>query len=243
MMKLSDARTAVRTRIRDTVTTYEYYDANLDSYLEAAIRAIAGEIRSVDPDFFLTSVVVRGYTDALDPADSGGYEFYPLPKNHVAIRWIERNDITPHYPLFEASARDQEEHRYTTRLGAMRASIVGSSDASVALNPTAQPWESAVVLADRFRVLPAPTAAGPEYRVWFDEDVAYPKPVGDNELIRIPPTFHEPFLRTWGVLVVGDDGDEEMTGRLEKTAGDHLAVAKKEFRKRRGRTTFVAPAW
>src|SRR3990167_7941234 len=86
------ARTRVRTRIRDTVTTYEYSDAIVDEYLPSALQEIASALRSAESDYYLRSGVDLGYTDALDPKPSGehGYEMYPLPPGCAAVRWIER---------------------------------------------------------------------------------------------------------------------------------------------------------
>lgn len=247
MIKLSDARTALRTRIRDTTTTYEFSDSELSTYVEPAIREVAAAVREVDPDFYLTSQTYAGYTDALDP---GTYEKYPLPKNHIAIRWIERSDVTPAYRLFEASARDQEDHRLATRWGAITASITNSSDAAVSIDLPRSGCESVVILGTHFRVIPPPTAAGPTYRVWFDADVAYPVVVGESEYINVPPAFHESLLRSWEVRVLEDDGDpiavpKALALRGNPQTGDigELGRAKKEQGRRRGRSITVAPAW
>ena len=76
-VKRSTALSAVRTRIADTQTTYQYSDAFLKELLTAALREMETEIREAAPEYFLTYLDRRGYTDALDPGT--GRVFWPKP--------------------------------------------------------------------------------------------------------------------------------------------------------------------
>lgn len=201
----AEGRTRVRTRIRDTVATYEYSDSTLDTYLDAALKEVAIAVREVDPDYYLSSKIVLAYTDALDVAASGsqGYEFYALPVNMAALRWVERADGDVHYKIPVVSARDQEDFRLAP-FWAGTIEITNSSDAPTAI-PSVQAVETISVWGNRFRVIPAPAAAGTQYRIVYDKEPEEPE--GENEMLPVPPAFEEALMKAWGVRPLEDDGD------------------------------------
>ena len=229
----SAARTRVRTRIRDTVTTYEYSDATVDTYLAAALQEVATHVREVDPDYYLKNVNVKGYTDALDPKASGeqGYEFYPLPPGMASLRWIERLGVSNgnvQGRLLQVSVTDQEGYRYAYGQ-VFRASQVVDGSTTANLSPVTG-RETFSVHGDRFRVLPPPTASGTHlWRIWFDW--ALDSPEGESEPLDLPVLFEEAFIRAWGQKVVEDD-DPELAAANEKVKASELALAKASHRKR-----------
>ena len=246
----SGARTKVRTRIRDTVATYEYSDATLDTYLAPALKEIANAVRDVDPDYYLKSKIYRGYLDAVDPAPSGsqGYEFYRLPDDFAAKRWVERADGGLHYRIKDVSAIDQEAYRFNATLGFSQQVSVTDSSVSPATTTNYDLGaivgrESVSIHGNRMRIVPPPTASGPEYRLWYDAEPLVP--VGEAEDLNVPPAFEEALLRAWGIRPLEDDGSPLLGGldALLRGPGGELALAKRQHAKRVVRGVVLGKCW
>jgi hypothetical protein len=240
----SAARTRVRTRIRDTVATYEYSDTIVDGYLPSALQEIASALRSAESDYYLRSGVVLGYTDALDPKPSGqqGYEMYPLPPGCAAVRWIERisNGIVQ-YRLRQVSARDQEGHRHWPG-GFFRYSqiTVANGGDTATVSPIAG-RETFSIHGNRFRIVPPPTAAGThEFRVWHEKDPDEPK--GEEEDIDIPTLFEESLVLVWGRKVVKQDYPETANSLADELKTE-LSKALADFGKRTRRDIQLGSAF
>lgn len=237
----------MRTRIRDTVTTYEYSDATLDTYLPTALKEIAEAVREVDPDYYLATAIVLAYTDALDPAASTaqGYEFYPLPKNLASLRWVERADGGVHYKIPIISARDQEQYRQAP-FWAGTVSITNSTDPATSI-PAIQAVETVSVWGDRFRVIPPPGVAGSEWRLTYDKDLETPD--GEDEPLPVPFAFEEALMLAWGVRPLEDDGAPLaaiLAGKLRGNGSNdpgELRRAMRQHAKRARRTTAPMPTW
>lgn len=244
----SEARTRLRQRLKDTDSPYNFSDALLYTYMENAIREIGTAVREVDPNVFLTFRDVNGYTDALDAAASGsqGYEFYPLPADCGAVRWIERGDGSLHYKLWDSSARDQEAARQSMSGIYGRATVDGSTYVSI---PTFGGFETAAVFGDRFRVIPPPTASGPVYRVFYERRAAFPD--GDNEVLEdVPELFEKPFVDIARYLALADDGDpmaevahKQAYGVPGTSDGGSLGAAQQAHRRRARPTVRLGPVW
>ena len=241
----STARTTVRRRIRDTVTTYEYSDTLLDTYLAPALKEIAVAIREVDPDYYLKSKTIRGFTDALDPAPSGeqGYEFYALAPDFSSHRWFERFDSgIVQYRIGESSARDQEGSRYSGRLFSSRVGVQDSSLGTTAYYNLgyAIGGESVSVQGNRIRIVPPPTAAGPVWRHWYNAEPT--APTGESEPLDIPPAFEEALIRAWAIQPLSDDGDP-MAANMEATLAKELMKAKKAHGGRGQKNARLGRVW
>ena len=236
----SAARTRMRYRIRDTVTTYEYSDAVVDTYLAAALKDIGVHVCEIDPDFYLRNVNLAAYTDATDAVASTeqGFEFYKLPDNLKSIRWIERGDGGYHYKIPVVGGRDQEDYRYQlgTTLGFTHVSVRnGATNDSYALS-LGGGRETASLHGNKLRIVPPPTAAGVSYRVFYD---AFPDtPQGDTEPVDIPVVFEEALILTWGALVIEDDGDP-LAETLEGKRQAAVALAKTGMASRGNRSVTI----
>ncbi len=215
----ADALARLRQRLYDTgASNYAYSDALLYTYLQDALKEIGAACRDIDPDYFLTSVTVTAFTDALDPANAsdpagltGRYEFYPLPP-HASIRWIERHDGSLHYKLWSCDPRDQEEQRYAGLFAGT--AVVGSESFIIPTIGTYGP-ESAAIYADRFRVVPPPTAAdGRMWRVFYDASLVVPD--ATNAVLPIPEMFEKPVIDIARYLALSDDGDKDMKAEAEE---------------------------
>lgn len=240
----SGARTRVRTRIRDTVTTYEYSDATLDTYLPAALEEIAVAVREVDSDYYLKNFTFRGYDDALDPGTSGtqSYEFYALPPGCASVRWIERiSSGIVQYRLCDVSAHVQEGYRYNfgNRFGNGTIAVANGGD--TATFQPASGRESWSIHGERVRVVPPPTASGTHtFRLWYDWTPDSPQ--GESEPLDIPTAFDEALVRAWAQAAVEDD-DPALGGLQEKAKEKELAKAKASHRKRTRRNIGLGRAF
>ena len=159
----SAARTRVRQHIRDTVTTYEFSDAILDGYLLAALKEVAVHVLAVDADFYLSFSSVKAYTDALDKVNVSdaeqGFEFYPLPTNCASLRRIERSDGGYHYEIPMVDPTRQEAYRYAF-LASGRVEYLVGNVTTYANIANANAIGSVSIWGNRFRIVPAPAAAG-----------------------------------------------------------------------------------
>lgn len=242
----SAARTRVRQRIRDTVTTYEFSDAILDGYLSPAMKEIAVAVAAVDPDFYLAFAVVKAYTDALDKVASTeqGFEFYPLPLNCASVRWIERADGGYHYKIPIVDPNAQETHRYRAFTSGRVTYDDGVTYTALA---NATSLGAISIWGNRFRVVPPPTAAGIEWKVVYDKEPV--KPEGESENLDIPVAFEEALCLAWGVAIIGEDGDPlaatlgaKLRGNGQNDPGE-LARAMDQHRKRTVRAIRPQAAW
>lgn len=229
------AISAVRQRIADTTAEYQYADTLLISLLTAALREMETEIRQVDPDYFLTNRVVLGYTEALDAA----YEYYPLPSDLSQLRWIERADSSWHPKLWQYTTGEAEVGRYPSALAGTVS--FGSSSFTI---PQTSAVESVSILGDRFRVLPAPTAAGPQYGVYYLRQIRVPQ--GDNDILDVPAQFEEALIQSTGLRAVErDEGPMAESMRLRLYGGRNmegeLPRAKRNQSGRNGRRRVLMP--
>lgn len=244
----SAARSRMRQHIRDTVTTYEYSDTIVDGYLAAALEEIKTHVLEVDPDFYLKSIVVKLYTDALDKVATDGseqgFEYYPLPPNCASVRKAERADGGYHYPIpiVDPSAQEQHRHapfstgRVTKDDGATYTTLAGAMSVG-----------SIAIYGDRFRFIPPPSAAGEEVRLYFEEDVA--SPTGEAEPLKIPSGFNEALTLAWGEKIVDEDDPALAAAIGKKLRGDgvkdpgELVRAKEKARKRTVRSVKPRAVW
>lgn len=233
----------MRTRIRDTVTTYEYSDTVVDGYLAAALKEIGIHVCEVDPDFYLRNVNLTAYTDATDAVNTSagqqGFEFYKLPDALKSVRWIERGDGGYHYRIPVVSARDQEGHRYQFGpfLGFSNVQVNNGSTYALSLGGGR---ETASLHGNKVRIVPPPTAAAALYRMFYD---AYPDtPQGETEPVDVPAVFEEALVVTWGALVIQDDGDP-LSQVLEQKRQQELTLARTACRARSNRSVQVGKVW
>lgn len=199
-MTKAQVRSRIRTRLRDTVSPYEYTDAIVDDFTTAALHEIEGAILEVDPGYFRTRAVVNGYTDALDP---GTYEFYPLPKDFRALNWIQREDGNIHYKIWDSGAYNQEQARFA---GIVRGTLTGLGDGQSYSIPLVGGVETATVFgSDRFRVIPPCLAAGPQYGIYYYRKLVLPE--GENQILEIPDNFEEALALAVKYRCLKEDGD------------------------------------
>lgn len=181
-LKRSDALSRVRNVLRDTVTTYNWTDALLYELMDQTLVEIGDAIRGVDPDYYLTQRTVRGYTDALDPS-TDNYEFYPLPDDLAGVLRIERSDLTGNPILWQIEPARIEGFRFAG--GRVNGTVTDEDGNITTLGGSF--YGGVTVHGDRFRVLPAPTAAGPTYRVWYYRQIRVPQ--GTSEYLDLPKSF------------------------------------------------------
>lgn len=241
----SAARTRVRARIRDNVTSYEWSDVALDTYISPALKEIATFVRSITPDFYLRSQTIAAYTQALDPVASGdcGFEMHQLPATFSAFRWCERLSSTghPQYRIPETGTTNQEANRYGgANLGFTRVAVnnEGTPDYYGLASLTGR--ETISIHGKRFRLVPPPAEAM-TLRIWFDAAPADPS--GESEVLDIPDEVEEAFVRVWGRSVLEDGGDPAMAAVQEKAAQREMGTARSALGKRTGRNMTVGPVW
>lgn len=220
-MTRSEALARERRRLHDTKTPPHYEDEELHDYRNAALIEIADAVRAVDPDYWLSSAIVNGFTDALDkPASgvtdtTGYYEFYPLPADMEGLRRIERADAgSSWHPRIDIlSPQDQESARFggvlirgTLELGGQTYPL-----------PVAGAIETVSVWGDRFRVIPPPTAAGPIWRLFYDRQVRLPE--GDDEVIDIPRPFEEALVLSTAIRALRVRNESSVQALLPQLYG------------------------
>ena len=238
----SAARTRVRQRIRDTVTTYEFSDTVLDGYLPAALKGIAVHVLAVDPDFYLSLAHVNAYTDALDKVNTSdseqGYEFYPLPVKCGSLRRVERADGGFHYSIPIVDPMAQEAYRH----GLFSSGRVAHGEGGTTYTnlSTTNALGAIAIWGNRFRHVPAPAAAGVVWRLYYDREPYTPE--GESENVDIPAAFEEALCLSWGEKVIAEDGDP-LAQVLEKKRDEELAIAREQHRKRTLRAVIPQPVW
>lgn len=233
-VKRSTALSAVRTRIADTQTTYQYSDAFLKEQLTASLREMETEIRDVAPEYFLTYQDRAGYTDALDP---GTYEFYALPADLSRLEWIERSDLSWRPKIWQYKPHDAEYGRFGGRANWPGTVAAGGETFSV---PIAEATESVSIFGDRFRILPAPSASGPIYRAFYVRAIRIPE--GDDDILDVPAQFEEPLLLSTGIRALERDQDPLAQTLSRRLAAD-LDRAKRNLTGRNGRRMILKASW
>ena len=244
------ARTRVRQHIRDTVTDYEFTDAVLDGYLLAALKEVAVHVLAVDADFYLSFSSVKAYTDALDKVDTSaaeqGFEFYPLPPNCASLRRVERSDGGYHYAIPILDPMMQEAYRFGF-LASGRVEYLVDGVTTYANIANANATGSVSIWGNRFRIVPAPAAAGVVWRLYYDREPL--KPEGESENVDIPAAFEEAFALAWSAAIISEDGDPLAAVIAGKLRGDgkgdpgELRRAKDQHARRATKALVPGPVW
>lgn len=223
-LKVSEARTRERTRLRDNATHYD--NATLDDMRLASIRAIAATIRGVWPDYYNARKTYNLYTDAIDPAPDRA-EFYALPADFAALRWIERADGSWHPKLTRLSPSKQEAARFAGPLIGTIDFLNGTSTFPV---PLTGAMLSYAMYGDRFRIIPPPQST-----TTMQVDLFYvrqPKQfAADDELLDLPTEFEEALVLDTCARVLEIEGDAQAQA-LAQRAGAELATALKAIAQR-----------
>jgi hypothetical protein len=239
-MTRAEALTSIRESLRDSTSDPQFSDTFLANAVEIALNEIATHTRNVDPHYYFTYEVRNAYTDALDGAR---YEMYGLPATMSALLWIERADLSVKQKLRQVTPYEQEAARFGGAPMYGTFSIDGSTSYGF---PSNQAIETYAVLGDRFRILPAPTAAGAQYGIAFLRRPRFP--AGTSDLVDVSGPFERALVLSAAWRAAEKDGEHDIASAVKRELyGDpefpgqvgEIARARDEHTRRARRNIFI----